>query len=351
LEKDKEKGKLHELEVAIMSRPAVVIVETPEEERFLSELWTNMSRTSVIYTATPATGLREVTSSDGFYDPPVIPEGNTEENLYPTEISDIIDVIRNEHIVAAAAVQSGKKIESPEGKRHKLYILRSYNLSADNERSVIHLKEVIPLMYRTKVFPSIIIFVTHSVNLHPLIEKDVCVYRHPLLKRKDVEKTVRLYIKAFNSDCNTDPNKIVWIDGANVPIKDAWGFVKDDSGKYQLPYDDEQLYTISGALAGLSKGEIELAIRQSMRVTGRLDPDRLGAQKCEILKKTDLLELFPADHAPDMKDVGGLDLLKDWIDVKSKTFYSDAARKFGCPPPKGVMLLGPPGIGSERAHT
>ncbi len=45
-------------------------------------------------------------------------------------------------------------------------------------------------------------------------------------------------------------------------------------------------------------------------------------------------------------EVGGLDSLKDWMKVRTKA-YTKAARSFGLPYPKGVLLCGIPGCGKS----
>ena len=45
-----------------------------------------------------------------------------------------------------------------------------------------------------------------------------------------------------------------------------------------------------------------------------------------------------------MDAIGGLDLLKEWLNIRRKGF-SKAAREFGLPAPKGVLLVGVPGCG------
>jgi SpoVK/Ycf46/Vps4 family AAA+-type ATPase len=57
-----------------------------------------------------------------------------------------------------------------------------------------------------------------------------------------------------------------------------------------------------------------------------------------------LLEYYEPDSA--MKDVGGLELLKEWLEQRTKSF-SDRAKEFGIPAPKGVLLLGVQGCGKS----
>ena len=47
-----------------------------------------------------------------------------------------------------------------------------------------------------------------------------------------------------------------------------------------------------------------------------------------------------------MADVGGLDVLKEWLDNRGNAF-SSSARDFGLPYPKGVLIIGIPGTGKS----
>jgi SpoVK/Ycf46/Vps4 family AAA+-type ATPase len=57
-----------------------------------------------------------------------------------------------------------------------------------------------------------------------------------------------------------------------------------------------------------------------------------------------LLEFYPADSR--LEDVGGHDLLKDWL-IKRSSALTDRARGFGIPTPKGLLLLGVQGCGKS----
>lgn len=65
--------------------------------------------------------------------------------------------------------------------------------------------------------------------------------------------------------------------------------------------------------------------------------------KTAVVNKNDLLELYPGE---DMGDVGGLDLLKEWI-YKRRECFTEEAADFGITPPKGIVFLGPPGTGKS----
>ncbi len=71
----------------------------------------------------------------------------------------------------------------------------------------------------------------------------------------------------------------------------------------------------------------------------------VAACKVETIKKTDILELMPAEEA---SHLGGLENLKDWLHVRVASF-TEEAEAFGISPPRGITLVGPPGVGKSLA--
>ncbi len=95
---------------------------------------------------------------------------------------------------------------------------------------------------------------------------------------------------------------------------------------------------------GLTLDEIESVFARSLVEKKRFDVDVILEEKKQIIRKSGILEYY----APDLKikDVGGLELLKEWLD-KRTTSFTDKARHFGLPAPKGVLLLGVQGCGKS----
>lgn len=82
---------------------------------------------------------------------------------------------------------------------------------------------------------------------------------------------------------------------------------------------------------------------QHERLSGDHVPDVL-AEKRQIIKKNGLLEYY--DAAETFTDIGGLAVLKDWLRKRSAAF-SEEARAFGLPWPKGILLVGVQGCGKS----
>jgi SpoVK/Ycf46/Vps4 family AAA+-type ATPase len=107
--------------------------------------------------------------------------------------------------------------------------------------------------------------------------------------------------------------------------------------------------TIGEELITASQG---LSINRLRRVVGRaianqeLDhlADLLLTEKQESVRQTQILEFYPTTTT--VKDIGGLDSLKDWLKLRGGAF-STKARRYGLPYPRGLMLVGIQGTGKS----
>ncbi|NUN15544.1 MAG: AAA family ATPase [Myxococcales bacterium] len=70
----------------------------------------------------------------------------------------------------------------------------------------------------------------------------------------------------------------------------------------------------------------------------------VAQEKRRLIRMSDLLELY--DDIPDLTHVGGLTRLKQWLLARTRAFSQDA-RVFGLPQPKGLLLLGVQGCGKS----
>jgi ATP-dependent 26S proteasome regulatory subunit len=113
----------------------------------------------------------------------------------------------------------------------------------------------------------------------------------------------------------------------------------------ELTKDDAE--AMVKAAQGLTLAEAENAFAKAIADDGRLKREDVALvleEKRQVIRKSGLLEYFAADQK--LADVGGLELLKGWLDRRAAAF-GEAARNFGLPEPKGLLLLGVQGCGKS----
>jgi hypothetical protein len=112
----------------------------------------------------------------------------------------------------------------------------------------------------------------------------------------------------------------------------------------RLQVGPEEKEKILSAARGLTCTEAENVFARSLVMTRRLDVEVIVAEKKQIIRRSQYLEYFEA--AENLAAVGGMSLLKTWLQKRSLAF-SERARQFGLPVPKGLLLLGVQGAGKS----
>lgn len=115
--------------------------------------------------------------------------------------------------------------------------------------------------------------------------------------------------------------------------------------KVELSADDRDDF-IKSAI-GLTWDEARNAYVRACMGKTTLLPDAVAEvieEKCKIIRKDGLLEFVPIDFS--MQEIGGLEVLKEWLESRAR-FFSGEAREFGLSVPKGVLLTGIPGCGKS----
>lgn len=133
-------------------------------------------------------------------------------------------------------------------------------------------------------------------------------------------------------------------------------------GAVELAADLDLLLATSGIAHALSKAGKEKIIQAALGMTlnqarrsfsraivtkGTLDDtdiDTVIADKKDILSQSDALEFYSLTETPE--NVGGLAVLKDWLRLRERAF-TEEARTYGLPAPKGIALIGIPGTGKS----
>jgi AAA+ superfamily predicted ATPase len=101
------------------------------------------------------------------------------------------------------------------------------------------------------------------------------------------------------------------------------------------------------AALGLTESQAKRVFGRALVSNTTLDDraiDLVTEEKKQIIRESEALEFYPVSETPD--DVGGLNVLKEWLRLREKAF-SQEARDYGLPAPKGIVLLGIPGTGKS----
>jgi hypothetical protein len=98
---------------------------------------------------------------------------------------------------------------------------------------------------------------------------------------------------------------------------------------------------------GLSMERIRRVLAKAIATHGTLQPDDVELileEKRQTIRQTQILDFYPATEQ--ISDIGGLDNLKDWL-LRRGGAFSEKARQYGLPHPRGLLLVGIQGTGKS----
>ena len=101
------------------------------------------------------------------------------------------------------------------------------------------------------------------------------------------------------------------------------------------------------ACQGLSRTRIQRVLAKAIAEKEHVndsDIDAVLAEKQQAIRQTGILEFFTVNES--LKNVGGLDNLKQWVRIRRDAF-TEEAKRYGIPTPKGVLLVGIQGTGKS----
>jgi len=198
-----------------------------------------------------------------------------------------------------------------------IFIFKDFHpfLTKNNFAVVRKLKEI--ALHLKNSFKTILL-VSPMLEIPTELEKEVTVLNYPLPSRDDLNALLDKIIEDVKQF-------------AQVKID------LDDAGRERL---------LQAAL-GLTLGEAENVFAKIIVKDERLSGDNVNevfAEKQQIIRKSGLLEYYATEES--FANVGGLAVLKDWMNKRAAAFTSEA-RAFGLPAPKGILLLGVQGCGKS----
>jgi SpoVK/Ycf46/Vps4 family AAA+-type ATPase len=273
-----------ELEVLIRARYPLLYVVTPEEHRAeeLVRLTANRLQKR----------LHTWTLTRGYEPPlPLPPESERRERLSP-DIEALTLLFR--------PYENG------------ILLLKDFHPYLNDARVIRLLRDLSPRLHSSG---RTLILLSPLLKLPSELEKELMVLEMPLPTRDEIAHKLREIL---------------------LMLRDKPGVQTE-----LPPAEFEELVQ---AAQGLTMEEIENVCARSIVEHRQLRAEVILTEKQQIVRKSGVLEYYAPQER--MEDIGGLDVLKEWL-RKRRAAFSEQARQFGLPTPKGVLLLGVQGCGKS----
>ncbi len=123
--------------------------------------------------------------------------------------------------------------------------------------------------------------------------------------------------------------------------------IKNISIKTESELNENDLNELAMASSGLSEIRVRQVAARALTQRGkisRIDLQDIIEEKKQVIARSEILEFFESNS--NQNDIGGLKILKNWLKQRYQAF-SNEAREYGLPLPKGVLLVGPQGTGKS----
>jgi ATP-dependent 26S proteasome regulatory subunit len=101
------------------------------------------------------------------------------------------------------------------------------------------------------------------------------------------------------------------------------------------------------ACQGLSRTRIQRILAKALAAKRQVDESDINTileAKKQVIRQTEILEFLNTKDS--LKSVGGLENLKQWVRMRQEAF-TEEARRYGIPNPKGLLLVGIQGTGKS----
>ena len=111
--------------------------------------------------------------------------------------------------------------------------------------------------------------------------------------------------------------------------------------------DSKMLGELVRSAQGLPLERIRRVLTRAIAAHGEIRPEDVELvleEKRQSIRQTQILDFYPATEQ--ISDIGGLDDLKSWL-LRRGGAFSERARSYGLPHPRGLMLVGIQGTGKS----
>jgi SpoVK/Ycf46/Vps4 family AAA+-type ATPase len=196
-----------------------------------------------------------------------------------------------------------------------IFVLKDFHTYLESNEVVRQLRDLAQSLRRSK---KTIVILSPILTVPPELEKQLTIIDLPLPTFEELQ--------ALLNDKIADPRL---------------------ARNFRIDLKDADRDALAKAAQGLTMMEAENAFALAIVRDGVLDIsdiEAIVAEKKQIIRKSELLEYY--DVADTMSAVGGMKLLKDWLRKRSRAF-TEEARRYGLPEPRGILLLGVQGCGKS----
>ncbi|HAA32684.1 MAG TPA: AAA family ATPase [Cyanobacteria bacterium UBA8553] len=111
--------------------------------------------------------------------------------------------------------------------------------------------------------------------------------------------------------------------------------------------NDKVLDELVRSCQGLSLERIRRVLTRAIASHGEIQPEDVELvleEKRQSIRQTQILDFYPTQEK--ISDIGGLDNLKDWL-LRRGGAFTERARQYGLPHPRGLLLVGIQGTGKS----
>jgi len=181
---------------------------------------------------------------------------------------------------------------------------------------------------------------------HVFLDEDMSfrrMLRDAARELRDTDSTIVCVspIDMLPTDLKTDVVKI----HAGLPKQETIEkMMKNQLEDYEIPITAKALSKLSGACCGMTLQQSADTLAKSLTKFGEINIQFISRAKTEAISKVSGLRY--EGKTPSMDEVGGLAGIKEWM-LERAGGFSQEARDFGLPSPRGVLCLGIPGTGKS----
>lgn len=188
-------------------------------------------------------------------------------------------------------------------------------------------------------------------DFHQCLENQPVIIRKLRTLSQQLKYTRKTIIITYPGSCIPEELKDAVVE-IEFPLPDKKhlrkilnNLLKSPGTRYEL--NGNEFDMVIQAAVGLSSNQAQRVFARAIVSGGALtagDIELIKAEKESIIKRSGALELFSSSKT--IHDVGGLEVLKKWLAMRKRAF-TEEARQYGLPAPKGIALIGIPGTGKS----